>query len=292
MENEVSNVNRLNPNLINEVVKTEKMRILVKKAIPLMIHWAKIGKTNNSYGDLIHHFGYSRYMGIGKVLGNIHNVFVELETVLGMDRNSLPTLNGLLKDPKTGLPSDGFDYVIEEYSLMSTESQKTFAEKCDKEAISFKNWDYILSVLGLKEEVSTEDENKIRSGGNFGNCGEGEAHRTLKNFIASHPEIVGATEQGNTEEILLSGDRLDVWFPISKIAVEVKPMSSPDDDILRGLYQCVKYKAVLDAMDSVHGKVTDAKVILIIEGHLSSNNLLVNETLNINIRENFKVTNK
>ncbi len=47
----------------------------------------------------------------------------------------------------------------------------------------------------------------------------------------------------------LSGDRLDVSFRDNGtwIAVEVKPQRSPVADLIRGTFQCVKYKAILAA---------------------------------------------
>ena len=46
-----------------------------------------------------------------------------------------------------------------------------------------------------------------------------------------------------------SGDSLDVLFFDSnrRIAVEVKGASAPVGEVIRGLFQCVKYEAVLDA---------------------------------------------
>ena len=91
--------------------------------------------------------------------------------------------------------------------------------------------------------------------------------------------------------MLLSGDRLDVYFVQSdgtKIAVEVKSRVSPDDDILRGLYQCVKYKAVLDAENKTHGVFGKTRSILVIEGALSESNQQVKDSLGINVIEGFE----
>ena len=84
--------------------------------------------------------------------------------------------------------------------------------------------------------------------------GEGAEHLALKEYVASHPNVVSAKESGLTEHIILSGDRVDIWFPESQIAVEIKPETSSDSDILRGLFQCVKYKATLDAEAAIIGE--------------------------------------
>ena len=90
------------------------------------------------------------------------------------------------------------------------------------------------------------------------------------------------------EHILLSGDRLDVYFELtdgSKIAVEIKPSTSTDADVLRGLFQCVKYKCVLDAEDKLHGEKHDNTSILVIGGELSPENKKVQDTFGINVIE-------
>ena len=58
-------------------------------------------------------------------------------------------------------------------------------------------------------------------------------------------------ENTDTEVELLSGDRVDVVSKINDrvIAIEVKSRDSNYADLRRGVYQCVKYKAVLEAQD-------------------------------------------
>lgn len=77
--------------------------------------------------------------------------------------------------------------------------------------------------------------------------------RNLKKYISEHPEVLGYknVELVETEHILLSGDRLDVYIELSDgthVAVEVKPKDAPDNDISRGIFQCIKYAAVMEAM--------------------------------------------
>ena len=51
------------------------------------------------------------------------------------------------------------------------------------------------------------------------------------------------------EKTLPSGDAIDVFFENSQhwVGVEVKSKISNEFDILRGLYQCVKYQAVMES---------------------------------------------
>ena len=67
----------------------------------------------------------------------------------------------------------------------------------------------------------------------------------------------------------MSGDRMDVFFEgISSkgkecwICVEVKSKISDKHDIQRGLYQCVKYRAVMEKEILAFGIQKDVRVIL------------------------------
>lgn len=267
--------------IIDEVCHGAKAPSIARIIIPVLIQWAKSGETHHTYGDIFPYLGYTRYSNIGNDLGNICDIFQELSKLTGED---IPTLNTLVKG-KNGLPSAGFDYVYPKYSELSIEPQRSTVRLLESKALSYDKWDWVLAQLGLKPATSIEDEQAIRSGKVHGYGGEGEAHKSLKEYVATHPELVGAKGVGVNESILLSGDRLDVWFPESQIAVEVKPQSSPDADILRGLFQCVKYKAVLDAENAVHGLMPCAKAVLVIEGRLSASNQEVQRTLGIEVLE-------
>ena len=67
------------------------------------------------------------------------------------------------------------------------------------------------------------------------------------------PRSAGATRTlpTNTEVVLDSADRVDVVYygPDSTVAIEVKSSDSDDTDLRRGIFQCIKYRAVMEAMD-------------------------------------------
>ena len=69
---------------------------------------------------------------------------------------------------------------------------------------------------------------------------------------------------GKVETTLRSGDSLDVLSFDSnrRIAVEGKGASAPVGEIIRGLFQCVKYEAVLDAEARVVGSRADCEAVL------------------------------
>ena len=103
----------------------------------------------------------------------------------------------------------------------------------------------------LLDRVAEEEKQYRRQGG-----GEGKAHEELKEYVKRTPSIVGlpsvAAKTATPEYKLASHDSVDVMFCYGRkmVAVEVKSVTSEHnlDDIRRGLFQCVKYKAVTEAM--------------------------------------------
>ena len=110
-----------------------------------------------------------------------------------------------------------------------------------------------------------ETPTKRVTGGGGG--GEGDQHKTLKDELLGTPELFGMPGNvGKKERKLLSGDKVDVVFETDDeyVIVEVKSEISRRSDLIRGLYQCVKYRAVVNAMLSVAGKSKEVQVFLFI----------------------------
>ena len=289
--------------VIAEVCPSEKSIGHVKAIIPILVRWAKQGLTNKTYNDLIKELGLGRFSGIGKQLGYVSDVIEKLKEVTGED---IPTLNALVKSEKTHLPSEGFSYVSEDYVNMTEEDKMTYVMGLNAKAFQYKKWDWVLVSLGLSPSVVIDDiekvrekigENlrkKIKAGGKSG--GESQYHKNLKEFICNHPNIIGLKEEcvtkRETEHLLLSGDKLDVYFETndgSKIAVEVKSRISDSSDITRGLFQCIKYQTILDAESKVATKEPKNSVFLILEGKLFEDNKRIRDVFNISVIENVNV---
>ena len=127
-----------------------------------------------------------------------------------------------------------------------------------------------------------------------GHGGEGEEHKNLKQFIYEHPEVLGIKDVADksVEFRLPSGDLLDVYFIKDngdRVAVEVKPASSPDEDMMRGIFQCVKYKAVLEAVRTVECESFSVSTVLVLGGSLSDQNREIASELGVDFREGFKM---
>lgn len=94
----------------------------------------------------------------------------------------------------------------------------------------------------------------------FGNGGEGANHKSLRLYIYRNPSKVFpklVSPEAHTEFLLPSADRIDVLFETSslRLGIEVKSKDSNDADLARGIYQCVKYRAVLEAISAPEDKV-------------------------------------
>ena len=268
-------------NIINSVIHTKRSQELVSQIIPILVGWAKYGLTNKTYGDLIHALGYTRYSGIGDQLGNVETVMRELRIMTGED---VPTLNALVKTPKEGIPSDGFDFVYPNYNGLTLSEKLVFVAGINEKALNYQKWDWVLDQLGLQpSKIITEQELEAISV--HGGGGEGKEHKAIKEYVYKHPESLGITgvTRKETEHPLPSGDRLDVYFETSdcRYAIEVKPSTSPDDDITRGIFQCVKYRAILEAIRKVEYGKYDISTLLVIAGSMSDKNKILAEVLGI-----------
>jgi hypothetical protein len=81
--------------------------------------------------------------------------------------------------------------------------------------------------------------------------GESEAHKTLKNRIAEHPELIGATAITSVaiEHLYPSGDRVDLLLESNGsrwtvVEVELEGLV----ETVTGLFQAVKYRALQQAV--------------------------------------------
>ena len=126
--------------------------------------------------------------------------------------------------------------------------------------------------------------------GSGGGGGEGEEHEELKKLVRSTPSLVDLPPQAVAmlEYKLASHDLVYVIFcwQGKMIAVEVKSIISNADDIRRGLFQCIKYKAVTEAMLQAIGEEPDVRSILVLGGRLPTCLGTIKERLGVEVKEN------
>ena len=123
---------------------------------------------------------------------------------------------------------------------------------------NYPKWKEVLDELNLSM-VDPFSPQLIESAARYKSTGESDLHKHLKDYVADHPasvEQINSLAPGQKEVELPSGDRVDVLFKNKRycIAVEVKARISKEDDLLRGIFQCVKYREVLKAQRTVENE--------------------------------------
>ena len=120
---------------------------------------------------------------------------------------------------------------------------------------AYTDWEEVYrQVYGRRlPSAATKSAGREKDGSRAGG-GEGPNHRALRLRVLKEPGLVRRglrAEDASTEFELLLGDRVDVvvFAPGRTAAIEVKSGDSDWADLRRGVYQCVKYRAVLKAQD-------------------------------------------
>ena len=159
------------------------------KMIPVLIRWAQTSwDRTHYYSDLTKAIGLKTNQ-IGKMMGEVQSILNKYFKSIGSDKNI--TLNALVVNKGTKLPSDGFDFVVQNYSKLSPDSKRGEVMKLNKAAHEYKHWDDMLKALHLNPaRIFTDEEVHHLKTGFFGSGGEGEEHKSIKVFIMSHPSTV------------------------------------------------------------------------------------------------------
>ncbi len=273
--------------ILEKTIPTEKMRAIVSTMIPHLIRWAQNGETDKTYLDMIHILNMPRWSGIGRALGSVEDVMQVLRKDSG--KSDIPSLNALCKNTSTKLPSEGFSYVYKEYDKMPVEAKRIFVEGVNQKAVKYEHWDWVLNALGLQPAVGlTEDEWKSISKPIYGSGGEGKEHKELKEYIKANPHKLGIhhVTHSETEHVLPSGDRLDVYFELKEgthVAVEVKPSTAPEQDVARGIFQCVKYEATMKAIRQLENESYAIQTYLVVAADITPTNQKIADELKVKV---------
>ena len=72
--------------------------------------------------------------------------------------------------------------------------------------------------------------------------------------------------------------------------MEVKSRISDENDILRGIFQCVKYRSVMEAEKALYPNSSSIRVLLVVEKEMSGRMKELADFLRIPYISNFKIT--
>ena len=145
--------------------------------------------------------------------------------------------------------------------------------------------------ISSKELPKKEKGGREKDGLRYGRGGgEGKNHKSLREWVMKNPHWIMRPIDviSKTDVPLPSGDRIDVEYRTPDggqiLAIEVKSRDSDKDDLRRGIYQCVKYRAVLRAQNCVK-KVRDCSVrsLLVTERKLPEDLRKIAKSFNIEL---------
>jgi hypothetical protein len=262
-------------------------------ALPILVRQAKAEQTI-SYADLAKELEMPNARNLNFVLGAIGNSLSKLEEIIG---EKIPLINALVVNKKTGLPGEGIEWFLENkknYDLSSKKQKKTSIQRLLQEIFIFKNWDLILSELNLEPVaniLSSEEEVVYPK---YSPIAESESHRIFKENISKYPQVLELPTKFEKVEIEFSfptQDEVDVLFTYKDavVGVEVKSKISDENDIRRGLFQCVKYQALLEANQMLEQRPINVDTILALEDEFPNGLLPIKNTLGIKVIDNIGI---
>lgn len=213
---------------------------------------------------------FSTEMGVpaGNLMHRIHE-----------NNPKVPLLNVLLVRQDTRYPGNGAGGFLARWfgkeALAGKDvwrsNPKLWRKYCDRaitEVYSFEDWHRVIdNTFGpgsMPEHVMPQERDGTAGG-------EGEPHRKLRLWATANPGALDpccANYTASTEVTLLSGDRVDVMLrgPEETVCIEVKSYTSSEADLERGIYQCIKYRAVVMAMDA--RRIAPVRTILVTQAKL------------------------
>lgn len=243
-----------------------------RRALPILVRQAAAQKPI-FYDALANELGMPNPRNLNWVLGSVGVTLQELARRADWIEE-IPHIQSLVINQRDRLPGSGFEGFLADrmrgYQNLSAAQKRAYLNGYWHDIFAYPRWAEVLSACGLQS--ATTDATQIidnAKNGRSGGGGEGPEHLALKEHVRHHPTAVGLPTgfpHGSVEAPLPSGDKLDVLFHARNrmFAVEVKSRISNDVDLTRGLFQCVKYRAVMEAERAVKGDSYTVDAVLVV----------------------------
>lgn len=247
-----------------EMVYQKKAR----EALPLLVRQAEAGETIY-YSDLALELGMPNPRNLNYVLGSIGST---LENLSKAWKEEVPPIQCVVIAKSSGIPGEGIGWFLEktkDYKSLSLKQQEEIYKASSRKVFFYPRWNEVLNALQLTPAKADFSSLVKAASGGWGG-GESQEHKMLKEYVAKNPAAIGlktSTTTGDTEYPLPSGDFVDVSFKGKKLWVfaEVKSALSDQKDIVRGLFQCIKYKAVGEAVLIAEKQQPNVRALLVLE---------------------------
>lgn len=258
-----------------------------REALPLLVRQAE-ARSKITYEDLATELGMPNPRNLNFPLGAIVNSLKELEQAGG---TRIPPITCVVVNKSTRLPGpgiSGFFGIPVNFAALSRARREEIVDAKLQDIYTYTRWPDVLKALGLPY-IQPDFTELNRSAAGF-RGGETDAHKRLKEYVARTPsllELPGSAPHGSIERPLPSGDCLDVSFEDRDlwVAAEVKAEHSPKADVIRGLYQCVKYLAVMRAVQTSEGRDRSARAVLVLGAQLPADLIALRNLLGVEVIE-------
>jgi hypothetical protein len=274
--------------LIGDKLYQERAR----QTLPYLVRQAKAGQTIY-YSELAKEIHITNPRNLNFILGAIGNALIDLGNRTKIE---IPPIQCIVINKREQLPGEGIGWFIspKDFSkLNKTQKQKVVGAQLTK-IYTFQYWDWVLEQLNL-EPIPTNLDDELEEAKNGRGGGESQQHKKFKDFISKNPSVLGLNAdlaKGKQEYALPSADTVDVLFTDKdlKIGIEVKSSISNTADILRGLFQCVKYKYLIEAEQTVDDEFPNSRIILALQGRFPEELNLVRNLLGVEVVDNIKTS--
>lgn len=220
--------------------------------------------------------GHAWARGLGYPLGMVTRL-IETATAHWPEAEKPPYLTTVVVSKSgtdAGLPDTGIKDRWPWFNELTREEKRARVQDEYRRIMAYgERWLDVLNMARLPplpDAEPPEDEGQDETDGHGGwGGGESPEHLALKQYAVAHPELFDApTDFAQAEYPLLSGDIIDVFFRDVNAwtGVEVKSIKSADDDLERGIFQVVKYRAVLKAQAEIYsGALPRITVLLAVQ---------------------------
>lgn len=242
-----------------------------KLALPLLVGRAKAGRSV-TYGQLAHEMRMPNPRNLNYVLGAVGR---ELRALGRRWKERIPAISCLVINKTKHTPGKGIGFHMryEKFQKQTPLVKKQVLRDLNRDIFGYQKWDDVLRHFRIKAVIPANRMEAIATkAGHGGGGGETEDHRRLKSYIAEWPKVVGLPNKpiGQLEYKFLSTDQIDILFRYSShwVGVEVKAGNSDEADMMRGIFQCVKYQALIEAVQRYEQETVDSRVVLALGGEL------------------------
>jgi hypothetical protein len=252
---------------------TKKYQQRAREVLPLLVALAK-SRNTITYGRLAPMIDMPNPRNLNAVLGAVGT---ELRNLGREWREKIPPLNCLVLNKHLKTPREGIQFYMApaKFARFSHAKQQKILHALYEAVWNYPRWDAVLHHFNLEPVMPAKSKTlqAIANQAKYGRGGvETKDHRRLKEYVKAHPHVVGLPKslRGKTEFEFRSSDKIDVLFRSSSVwvGVEVKSLRSDELDLMRGIFQCVKYKALIEATQKLEQPKAYNRVILVLAGAL------------------------